>query len=67
MVDKLHDYQGFTGRLHGARDKLSEKWSGFKQWKDEIPTNQGIAGVINHFRNPPKLERTLEDYSHVYR
>ncbi|XP_057330536.1 proton-associated sugar transporter A [Microplitis mediator] len=67
MVDKLHDYQGFAGRLHGFRDKVSEKWSGWKEWKNEIPTNQGFAAVVNHFRSPPKLERTLDDYSHVYR
>ncbi|XP_015108433.1 proton-associated sugar transporter A isoform X1 [Diachasma alloeum] len=66
-MDKLHDYQGITGRMHGVRDKISEKWSEFKEWKNEIPTNQGIGGVVAHFRKPPKLERSLEDYSHVYR
>lgn len=67
MVDKLHDYEGFTGRLHGFRDKISEKWSGWKEWKDQIPTDKGIGGVFSHLRGPPKLERTLDDYSHVYR
>ncbi|XP_063532803.1 proton-associated sugar transporter A [Cydia strobilella] len=34
MADKLHEYQGVTGRLHGVRDKCKEKWS---QWKEEHP------------------------------
>lgn len=67
MVDKLHEYQGLTGRFHGFRDKIQEKWSGWKEWKDEIPTDKGISGIFNHLRGPPKLERSLEDYSHVYR
>ena len=67
MVDKLHEYEGFAGRVHGVRDKIKEKWEVWKEWKNGIPLDQGIEGVLNHLRGPPKLERTLDDYAHVYR
>lgn len=67
MVDKLHEYEGFAGRVHDVRDKFKEKWETWKEWKNGIPMDQGIGGFLNHLRGPPKLERTLEDYEHVYR
>ncbi|XP_026674802.1 proton-associated sugar transporter A isoform X2 [Ceratina calcarata] len=67
MVDKLHEYEGFAGRVHDVRDKFKEKWETWKEWKNGIPMDQGIAGILGHLRGPPKLERTLEDYEHVYR
>ncbi|XP_043250244.1 proton-associated sugar transporter A [Colletes gigas] len=67
MVDKLHEYEGFAGRLHGVRDKIKERWEVWKEWKNSVPTDQGIEGFLNHIRGPPKLERTLDDYAHVYR
>ncbi|CAB0036072.1 unnamed protein product [Trichogramma brassicae] len=67
MAEKLHEYQGIGGRVHGVRDKAKEKWDDFKQWKDQIPTDRGLEGVITHLRGPPKLERSLEDYAHIYR
>lgn len=67
MVDKLHEYQGLTGQIHGIRDKVKDKWDSWKEWKSEIPTDKGVEGFLNHLRGPPKLERTLDDYSHIYR
>nr|XP_012140944.1 PREDICTED: proton-associated sugar transporter A-like isoform X3 [Megachile rotundata] len=67
MVDKLHEYEGFAGRVHDVRDKIKEKWEVWKEWKNGIPLDQGVGGVINHLRGPPKLERSLDDYAHVYR
>ncbi|XP_046740882.1 proton-associated sugar transporter A isoform X1 [Diprion similis] len=67
MVDKLHEYEGLAGRIHGVRDKVGEKWNGWKEWKQSIPLDQGLEGVLNHLRGPPKLEKTLDDYSHIYR
>lgn len=67
MVDKLHEYEGFAGRVHNVRDKVKERWDLFKGWKTSIPLDQGLPGVLNHFRGPPKLERTLDDYTHIYR
>ncbi|XP_012266479.1 proton-associated sugar transporter A [Athalia rosae] len=67
MVDKLHEYEGFAGRIHSARNKVGEKWNVWKEWKQSIPMDQGVEGVLNHLRGPPKLEKTLDDYSHIYR
>ncbi|XP_014216103.1 proton-associated sugar transporter A [Copidosoma floridanum] len=67
MAEKLHEYEGLTGRAHGLRDKVRGKWDECKEWKNNIPTDQGLGGVIGHFKGPPKLERTLDDYEHIYK
>ncbi|KAI4489547.1 hypothetical protein M0802_010984 [Mischocyttarus mexicanus] len=67
MVDKLHEYEGIAGRIHDVRDKVKEKWDILKEWKNSVPLDQGLPGVLNHLRGPPKLERTLDDYAHIYR
>ncbi|KAG5347676.1 S45A2 protein, partial [Acromyrmex charruanus] len=67
MVDKLHEYEGLMGRIHGVRDTIKERWSVWKEWKNGLNLNQGLDGLRHHLRGPPKLERTLDDYSHVYR
>ncbi|XP_003425582.1 proton-associated sugar transporter A isoform X1 [Nasonia vitripennis] len=67
MADKLAEYEGLQGRVHGLRDKAREKWDTFKEWKSAIPTDRGLEGVVSHLRGPPKLERCLDDYAHVYR
>lgn len=67
MTDKLHEYQGIGGRLHGVRDKFKEKWDSWKEWKEQIPTDQGLEGVVGHLRGPPKTARSIEDYAHIYR
>lgn len=67
MVDKLHEYQGLTGRVHGIRDKAREKWDSWREWRDTLPTDRGLAGIVGHLRGPPKPERSLEDYAHIYR
>ncbi|XP_077275773.1 loss of visual transmission isoform X2 [Temnothorax americanus] len=67
MVDKLHEYEGFMGRIHGVRDAIGERWSVWKEWKNSLNLDQGLEGLRHHLRGPPKLERTLDDYSHIYR
>ncbi|RLU20666.1 hypothetical protein DMN91_007279 [Ooceraea biroi] len=67
MVDKLHDYEGLAGRIHGVRDAIKERWDVWKEWKNGLNLDQGLDGLKQHLRKPPKLERTLEDYSHIYR
>lgn len=65
MVDKLHEYEGFAGRIHDVREAIKERWGAWKEWKNGL--NFGLDGLRHHLRGPPKLERTLEDYSHIYR
>jgi len=67
MVDKLHEYEGFAGRIHGVREAIKERWGAWKEWKNGLNLDQGLDGLRHHLRGPPKLERTLEDYSHIYR
>ncbi|XP_012230355.2 membrane-associated transporter protein [Linepithema humile] len=67
MVDKLHEYEGLTGRIHSVRDTIKERWSVWKEWKNGLNLDQGLDGLKHQLRRPPKLERTLEDYSHIYR
>ncbi|XP_024883169.1 proton-associated sugar transporter A [Temnothorax curvispinosus] len=67
MVDKLHEYEGLMGRIHGVRDAIRERWSVWKEWKNSLNLDQGLEGLRHHLRGPPKLERTLDDYSHIYR
>ncbi|XP_018344248.1 PREDICTED: proton-associated sugar transporter A isoform X2 [Trachymyrmex septentrionalis] len=67
MVDKLHEYEGLMGRIHGVRDTIKERWSVWKEWKNGLNLDQGLDGLRHHLRGPPKLESTLDDYSHIYR
>ncbi|XP_011140951.1 proton-associated sugar transporter A [Harpegnathos saltator] len=67
MVDKLHEYEGFAGRFHGVRDIIKERWNSWKEWKSGLNLDQGLDGLRHQLRGPPKLERTLEDYCHIYR
>lgn len=69
MVDKLHQYQGITGRMHTLRDMAREK---IDNWKEEHP--EGVKGIAMnviktdpHSRGPPKPARSLDDYPHIYR
>ncbi|CAH1647018.1 unnamed protein product [Spodoptera littoralis] len=68
MADKLHEYQGVTGRLHGARDRYKERWS---RWREQHP--RGVRDVvaetlfgIPNSDEPP--ERVWQDsaYSDLY-
>ncbi|XP_026737275.1 proton-associated sugar transporter A [Trichoplusia ni] len=69
MTDKLHEYQGLTGRLHGARDRYKERWS---QWKEQHPRGirdafaETLFGIPNSDDGP---ERVWQDsaYSDLYR
>ncbi|KAJ8727438.1 hypothetical protein PYW07_001557 [Mythimna separata] len=69
MADKLHEYQGVTGRLHGARDRYRERWS---RWKEQHPRGvrdvlaESLFGIPNS--DEPR-ERVWQDsaYSDLYR
>ncbi|XP_004931236.2 proton-associated sugar transporter A isoform X1 [Bombyx mori] len=41
MADKLHEYQGLTGRFHSARDRYKDRWS---TWKEQHP--RGVKGIL---------------------
>ncbi|XP_069687026.1 membrane-associated transporter protein [Periplaneta americana] len=76
MVDKLHDYQGFVGRLHTWRENMRMRWCAWKEDHRQYSTDHGGTFSIGFFRKkPPEQEPEpespvrdeLENYSHIYR
>ncbi|XP_028177520.1 proton-associated sugar transporter A isoform X1 [Ostrinia furnacalis] len=69
MADKLNEYQGVTGRLHGVRDKYKERWS---NWREQHPrgvkdvVKESLFGIPNSDEPP---ERVWQDsaYSDLFR
>lgn len=75
MVDKLHDYQGFLGRLHTFREGIRAQWCA---WKEERGDREGFGNGLplgffgrklqrNETQRSPSVEREATDYSHIYR
>jgi solute carrier family 45, member 1/2/4 len=70
MEEKLHDYQGWGGRLHEVRDNVKNKYS---TWREANPES-GVELLKKKAREltVPANERTdlagaTGDYSHLYR
>lgn len=59
-MDKLHSYQGFSGRLHEWRDDLKAKFSNWREDRegDNLTKQLGQGG---------KGGAEEADYSHIYR
>lgn len=66
-MEKLHEYQGFSGRLHEWRDGIKERYGNWKEknrdqnfveiakdYARKLSTGEGISGKG-------------DDYSHIYR
>lgn len=65
-MEKLHSYQGWTGRFHEWRDSLRERYASYK----EQPIKETLIELVkNGIRADDSENRTdnEEDYSHVYR
>ncbi|XP_059219473.1 proton-associated sugar transporter A [Stomoxys calcitrans] len=63
-MEKLHEYQGFTGRFHQWRDNVREKISNFREQNPsnivelaKTTANDQLKGNAN----------ANQDYSHIYR
>lgn len=52
-MDKLHSYQGFSGRLHEWRDDLKAK---FSSWRDDREGDNLTKNGVDE-----------ADYTHIYR
>ncbi|XP_073848524.1 loss of visual transmission [Musca autumnalis] len=63
-MEKLHEYQGFTGRLHEWRDNIKEKITGLR---DQNPGN--IVELAKNTANDQLKgnANANQDYSHIYR
>ncbi|XP_060526488.1 proton-associated sugar transporter A isoform X2 [Cylas formicarius] len=60
MTEKLYEYQGCAGRIHGIRDNLRER---YRVWKETNP-----QGVASWFKNKfYHQDAQYEDYSHIFR
>lgn len=76
MVDKLHEYQGFSGRLHEMRDNVKSQYT---SWREENQQQNLLQLLIS--KVTPSPGRGLDpdekanglsnssnnDYSHIYR
>lgn len=63
-MEKLHEYQGFTGRLHELRDNIKEKVS---RYHEQTPSNivELAKNTANdHLKGNANAD---QDYSHMYR
>lgn len=70
-MEKLHDYQGWTGRVHEIRDSLRTK---YEEWKERRQSQQqsvtSVRDIFNLFQpNRPDIanDNPAMDYSHIYR
>ena len=76
MVDKLHNYQGFVGRLHTWREVAREHWCAWREEYCQDQEGQDRGFPLRLFcKKPPKREPQQEspvgrdalEYSHIYR
>ena len=66
-MEKLHDYQGFSGRFHEWRDDLKAK---FANWREDHEGESLVDLAKNSARKSAGSETgggDKEDYSHIYR
>lgn len=64
MEEKLHDYQGFAGRLHQWRDNIKEHISNYR---DQNPSNiveLAKSTAVDQLKGNASAD---QDYSHIYR
>lgn len=67
-MDKLHSYQGFSGRFHEWRDDLKAKYSNWREdheGENLVDLTKTLAR--NAAGNSAQGGNDKEDYSHIYR
>ncbi|GFG36627.1 hypothetical protein Cfor_04112 [Coptotermes formosanus] len=76
MVDKLHNYQGFLGRLHTLREGARDQWCAWREEHCGYQEGQERGFPLRLFcKKPPKREQQQDSpvgrdalkYSHIYR
>jgi solute carrier family 45, member 1/2/4 len=64
-MEKLHSYQGFSGRFHEWRDDLKAK---FANWREDHEGESLVDLAKNTARKSNETGGAdKEDYSHIYR
>lgn len=67
MTEKLYDYIGLVGVLHGLRESWRERW---QNWKEKYPQRGDfIKSLLGFGASDEKNEKDLvyEDFSHIHR
>jgi solute carrier family 45 protein 1/2/4 len=64
-MDKLHSYQGWTGRFHEWRDNTRRRYT---NWREENGDQNLVEMAKSYARKMSTVEtKTDGDYSHIYR
>lgn len=66
-MEKLHEYQGISGRVHEIRDNLRSK---FSSWRESHEGDNIVDLTKNYARKISTGRRECDrddDYSHIYR
>ncbi|XP_053963320.1 proton-associated sugar transporter A [Anastrepha ludens] len=63
-MEKLHEYQGISGRLHDWRDSLKERISKFKEENSINIFEAAKNTATDHLKGNASA---AQDYSHIYR
>lgn len=61
-MDKLHSYQGFSGRFHEWRDDLKARYA---NWREDHEDESLVDLTKNLARGASQGDK--DDYSHIYR
>ncbi|XP_023169554.2 proton-associated sugar transporter A isoform X2 [Drosophila hydei] len=63
-MEKLHEYQGITGRLHQLRDNIKEKYSSINQENSPNIFEKAKTTALDQLKGNASAN---VDYSHIYR
>jgi solute carrier family 45 protein 1/2/4 len=65
-MEKLHSYQGWSGRVHEVRDGIKSKIS---TWKESHEGENIVDMTKNYARkiSTGKSDKGRDDFSHIYR
>lgn len=61
-MDKLHEYQGLTGRFHNFRDIVKEKFANYKDAQHLVTVAKTTAN--DQLKGNASAD---QDFSHIYR
>lgn len=65
-MEKLHSYQGWSGRVHEVRDDIKSKIS---TWK-ETHEGENIVDLTKNYAkkvSTGRRDKARDDFSHIYR
>lgn len=63
-MEKLHEYQGFTGRLHQWRDNVKETFSNLREHNTTNIVDLAKTTASDQLKGNASAD---QDYSHIYR